>query len=121
ELQGFREVDGTGKVAMPGSVDSHLHIESMMVPPDQFARAVLRNGTTAATIDPHEIANVLGVGGVRYLVEPSVGLPVRIWTTVPSGVPRVPVLETSGAEFGPAEVDQLLHLPALVGFLAFMD
>ena len=106
---------------MPGFVDSHVHIESMMVPPDQFAKAVLRNGTTAATIDPHEIANVLGVDGVRYMVEASVGLPVRIWTTIPSCVPPVPGLETSGAEFGPAEVDQLLQLPGVVGIAEIMD
>lgn len=121
DLQGFREIDGSGKVAMPGFVDSHVHIESMMVPPDQFAKAVLRNGTTAATIDPHEIANVLGVDGVRYMVEASAGLPVRIWTTVPSCVPPVPGLETSGAEFGPAEVDALLQLPGVVGIAEIMD
>jgi adenine deaminase len=121
DLQGFREIDGTGKVAMPGFVDSHVHVESMMVPPDQFAKAVLRNGTTAATIDPHEIANVLGVDGVRYMVEASVGLPVRIWTTIPSCVPPVPGLETSGAEFGPAEIDQLLKLPGVVGIAEIMD
>jgi adenine deaminase len=121
DLQGFREVDGTGRVAMPGFVDSHVHIESMMVPPDQFAKAVLRNGTTAATIDPHEIANVLGVDGVRYMVEASAGLPVRIWTTIPSCVPPVPGLETSGAEFGPAEIDQLLKLPGVVGIAEIMD
>ncbi|MCC7369337.1 MAG: adenine deaminase [Chloroflexi bacterium] len=121
ELQGFCEIDGTDKVAMPGFVDSHVHVESMMVPPDQFAKAVLRNGTTAATIDPHEIANVLGVDGVRYMVEASQGLPVRIWTTVPSCVPPVPGLETSGAEFGPEEVDLLLQLPGVVGIAEVMD
>ena len=121
DLHGLREVDGSGTVAMPGFVDSHVHIESMMVPPDQFAKAVLRNGTTAATIDPHEIANVLGVDGVRYMVEASVGLPVRIWTTIPSCVPPVPGLETSGAEFGPAEVDRLLQLPGVVGIAEIMD
>ena len=121
ELQGLREVDGSGKVAMPGFVDSHVHIESMMVPPDQFAKAVLRNGTTAAAIDPHEIANVLGVDGVRYMVRASEGLPVRLWTTVPSCVPPVPGLETSGAEFGPAEVHELLTLPGVVGIAEIMD
>lgn len=121
DLQGFKEVDGSGLVAMPGFVDSHVHIESMMVPPDQFARAVVRNGTTAAAIDPHEIANVLGMAGVRYMVEASIGLPVRILTTIPSCVPPVPGLETSGAEFGPAEVDELLTLPGVVGIAEIMD
>src|ERR1700682_4434794 len=76
-LSGFREVLADGRFAMPGFVDSHVHIESMMVPPDQFARAVVRNGTTAAAIDPHEIANVLGKDGVRYMVEDSQAWPGR--------------------------------------------
>ncbi|MBV9359447.1 MAG: adenine deaminase [Chloroflexi bacterium] len=121
ELQGFREVDASGRFAMAGFVDAHVHIESMMVPPDKFARAVLRNGTTAAAIDPHEIANVLGMDGVRYMVEASQGLPVRILVTVPSCVPPVPGLETSGAEFEPEHIDQLLQLPGVVGIAEIMD
>jgi adenine deaminase len=121
ELQGFREVQAEGLYAMAGFVDSHVHIESMMVPPDMFARAVLRNGTTAAAIDPHEIANVLGVDGVRYIVEASRGLPVRILTTIPSCVPPVPGLESSGAEFHPEHIDEMLQLPGVVGIAEIMD
>lgn len=121
ELQGFREVDASQRYAMAGFVDSHVHVESMMVPPDQFARAVLRNGTTAAAIDPHEIANVLGMDGVRYMVEASQGLPVRILVTIPSCVPPVPGLESSGAEFHAEHIDQLLQLPGVVGIAEIMD
>jgi adenine deaminase len=121
ELQGAREVDGTGRVALPGLVDAHVHVESMMVPPDRFARAVLPHGTTAAAIDPHEIANVLGADGVRYMAEASRGLPLRFLVTVPSCVPPVPGLETSGAAFGPAEVEALLRLPGVVGVAEVMD
>jgi adenine deaminase len=121
ELQGFREVPAAGRYAMAGFVDSHVHIESMMVPPDMFARAVLVNGTTAAAIDPHEIANVLGMDGVRYMVEASRGLPVRILTTIPSCVPPVPGLESSGAEFHPEHIDELLRLPGVVGIAEIMD
>jgi adenine deaminase len=120
-MQGVREVDGTGRVALPGLVDSHVHIESMMVPPDMFARAVLRHGTTVAAIDPHEIANVMGAEGVRYMTEASQGLPLRVLLTVPSCVPAVPGVETAGAAFGPAEVDALLGLPGAVGIAEVMD
>jgi adenine deaminase len=121
ELQGFRDVQAAGRFAMAGFVDAHVHIESMMVPPDMFARAVLRNGTTAAAIDPHEIANVLGMDGVRYMVEASRGLPVRILVTIPSCVPPVPGLESSGAEFQPEHIDRLLQLPGVVGIAEIMD
>jgi adenine deaminase len=121
DLQGLREVQAAGRFAMAGFVDSHVHIESMMVPPDMFARAVLRHGTTAAAIDPHEIANVLGMDGVRYMVEASRGLPVRILVTIPSCVPPVPGLESSGAEFQPEHIDHLLELPGVVGIAEIMD
>ncbi len=120
-LNGLREVGAAGRFGMAGFVDSHVHIESMMVPPDEFAKAVVRNGTTAAAIDPHEIANVLGKDGVRYMVEASQGLPVRILVTVPSCVPPVPGLETSGAEFHAKDVDELLQLPGVVGIAEIMD
>lgn len=121
ELEGVREVEAGGLYAMPGLFDSHAHIESTMVTPDMFAREVLRHGTTAATIDPHEIGNVLGAEGVRYMIEASRGLPVRILTTIPSCVPAVPGLESSGARFGPEEVGELLELPGVVGVAELMD
>ncbi len=120
-MEGVREEQAGGLYAMPGFFDCHVHIESTMVTPDMFARAVLRHGTTAAVIDPHEIANVLGAEGVRYMIEASRNLPVRIFTTIPSSVPAVPGLETAGAEFGAAEIEELLDLPNVVGIAELMD
>lgn len=120
-IEGVREVNAQGMYAMPGFFDAHVHVESTMVTPDMFARAVLRHGTTAAVTDPHEIGNVLGAEGVRYMVEASQGLPVRLLTTVPSCVPAVPGLETAGAEFTAQDIDALLGLPGVVGIAELMD
>lgn len=121
KLEGEVTVDGRGKYAIPGLIDCHVHIESTMVTPDMFARALIQRGTTVAVIDPHEIGNVLGAEGVQYMVEASRGLPVQILTTIPSCVPAVPGVETAGAEFGPAEVAELLKLPDVVGIAEIMD
>lgn len=121
EIEGEAEARADGLYAMPGFFDSHVHVESTMVPPDMFAREVLRHGTTSAVIDPHEIANVLGAEGVRYMVEASRGLPVRILTTIPSCVPAVPRLESAGAEFHAEDIDELLRLPGVVGIAELMD
>lgn len=120
-IEGDKEVQAAGLYAMPGFIDSHVHIESTMVPPDMFARAVLRYGTTVAVIDPHEIANVMGTEGVRYMVEASQGLPVRILTTIPSCVPAVPGIETAGAEFDIDHITGLLDLPSVIGVAELMD
>lgn len=114
-------IDGRGKFAIPGLIDCHVHIESTMVTPDMFARALIQRGTTVAVIDPHEIGNVLGAEGVQYMVEASRDLPVKILTTIPSCVPAVPGVETAGAEFGPEEVADLLKLPDVVGIAELMD
>ncbi|MBM7716176.1 adenine deaminase [Siminovitchia sp. FSL H7-0308] len=120
-MEGKKEVHADGLYAMPGFIDSHVHIESTMVPPDMFARAVLRHGTTVAVVDPHEIANVMGVEGVKYMVEASRGLPVHILTTIPSCVPAVPGVETAGAEFKAEDISELLSLPNVVGVAEIMD
>lgn len=121
EMQGKVQIDGKEKFAVPGFIDCHVHIESTMITPDMFARALLRHGTTAAVIDPHEIGNVLGMEGVEYMVQASKGLPVHILTTVPSSVPAVPGLETSGAVFEAEEIEKLLQLPGVVGIAELMD
>lgn len=121
DIEGHTEVDAAGKYATPGLFDAHVHIESTMVPPDMFARAVLRRGTTTAVIDPHEIANVLGAEGVRYMVEASRGLPLRVLTTVPSCVPAVVGLETAGAEFEASDIEELLGLDGVIGIAELMD
>ncbi len=120
-LQATRTIDGSGKWATPGFVDTHVHIESTMVTPANYAAAVLPFGTTTSIIDPHEIGNVLGMQGVRYMVEASEGLPLRVFITVPSCVPAVPGVETAGADFGPAEVAEMLSWPRVIAVAEVMD
>jgi adenine deaminase len=120
-LEAREVVDGQGKTAVPGFVDTHVHIESTMVTPPHFAEAVLPLGTTSVIVDPHEIGNVQGWDGVKYMVEASEGLPLRVYITVPSCVPAVPEIETAGAAFGPADVAEMLELPRVVGVAEVMD
>ncbi len=121
DLPARQTIDGTGKWATPGFVDTHVHIESTMVTPVNYAAAVLPFGTTTSIVDPHEIGNVLGMQGVRYMVEASEGLPLRVFITVPSCVPAVPGVETAGADFGPAEVTEMLTWPRVIAVAEVMD
>ena len=121
QLDAVRTIDATGKWATPGFVGTHLHIESTMVTPANYAAAVLPFGTTTSVIDPHEIANVLGKAGVRFMVEASEGLPLRIYVTIPSCVPAVPGKESAGADFGPADVAEMLTWPRVIGVAEVMD
>ena len=121
DLQAKQTIDGSGKWACPGFVDTHLHIESTMVTPANYAAAVLPFGTTTSIIDPHEIGNVLGLEGVRYMVEGSEGLPLRVYIAVPSCVPAVPGMETAGADFGPEEVTEMLTWPRVISVAEVMD
>jgi adenine deaminase len=114
-------IDGSGKWATPGFVDTHVHIESTMVTPAKYAEAVLPFGTTTSIIDPHEIGNVLGMVGVRFMVEGSEGLPLRVYISVSSCVPAVPGKETAGADFGPAEVAEMLTWPRVIAVAEVMD
>ena len=98
---------------VPGFVDSHIHIESSMLTPSEFSRAVSVHGTVATLSDPHEIANVLGTDGVLYMIEDMEDIPFRIYFGAPSCVPATP-LETSGAELGPKEVEDLLKRDDIV-------
>jgi len=92
---------------VPGLVDAHIHIESSMLPPSEFARAAVIHGTVATVSDPHEIANVMGTAGVRYMVENAASVPVKFFFGAPSCVPASP-FETSGATLGPEETEELL-------------
>ena len=121
DLQAKQTLDGTGKWAAPGFVDTHVHIESTMVTPANYAAAVLPFGTTTSIIDPHEFGNVLGMDGVRFMVEGSEGLPLRVYITVPSCVPAVPGKETAGADFGPDEVAEMLTWPRVIAVAEVMD
>lgn len=120
-LRAEAEVDARGLVAIPGFVDTHVHIESTMVTPPNFARAVLPFGTTTVVIDPHEIGNVSGRAGVEYMLRASEGLPLRVFVTVPSSVPAVPGIETAGASFEAADVAEMLGWPRVVGVAELMD
>lgn len=105
---------------IPGLIDSHIHIESSLVVPSRFAEAVVPHGTTAVITDPHEIANVLGAQGVEYMVKDSKTVPLRIYFTAPSCVPATP-FETSGAQLGPAEIEQMLAREEFVALGELMN
>lgn len=114
-------LDGGNRFLIPGLIDSHTHIESSMCTPRNYARAVAPHGTTTVITDPHEIGNVLGEEGVRYMVESSEGLPMRQLIDIPSCVPSVPGLECAGAEFDADTVTRLAKLPRTVGLAEVMD
>lgn len=97
---------------MPGFIDAHVHVESSMLIPSEFARLAAARGTVAAVSDPHEIANVLGVPGVRYMIENGRSVPFKFFFGAPSCVPAT-AMETSGARLGPAEIDALLDDPEI--------
>lgn len=121
QLEAKQTIDATGKWASPGFIDTHLHIESSMVTPANYAAAVLPLGTTTAVIDPHEIGNVLGMQGIRYMVEASEGLPLRVYIAVPTCVPAVPGKETAGAEFTAVEISEMLKWPRVIAAAEVMD
>lgn len=114
-------VDAGGMYLTPGFIDAHIHVESSMLCLTNFAKVVLPRGTTAAFIDPHEIANVLGVDGVRMMVEESRGLPLKVFITVPSCVPANPTFETSGAQLGVGEVEEMLSWDGVVALGEMMN
>jgi adenine deaminase len=114
-------INGQGKYLTPGFIDGHMHIESAMVTATQFARAVLPHGTTTVFADPHEIANVLGLPGIRFFLDEARNLPLKILITFPSCVPAAPGFETSGAEIGPSEVEEGLKWKGVVALGEMMN
>ena len=121
ELSARAVIDGKGKWAVPGFVDTHVHIESTMVTPANYAAAVLPMGTTTSVIDPHEIGNVTGMAGVRFMIEDSEGLALKVYIAIPSCVPAAPGLETAGAVFGPEEVTEMLGWDRVISVAEVMD
>jgi len=120
-LGGAREVvDLEGAYVAPGLIDGHVHLESSLVTPGAYADALVPRGVTAVVCDPHEIANVAGEAGVRWLLDSTARSPMDVWVTVPSCVPSTR-LETSGAEFGVAEMGRLLSHPRVVGVAEIMS
>jgi adenine deaminase len=121
EHQALKTIDGRHRFAAPGLIDSHMHLESSMMTPAAFAAAVLPLGTTSVAADPHEIANVLGVAGVKMLCAQAKDLPLHIYMMAPSTVPSAPGFENSGAVITAAEVTEMLSLPAVHGLGEVMD
>ena len=119
--EGRRTVDGGSAYALPGFVDSHMHLESSMLTPEHFAQVALSCGTTTVCADPHEIANVLGIEGVRGLADACRSLSLRVLLTAPSTIPSAPGLEDSGFDVGPAEMEALLDIPGVAGLGEVMD
>lgn len=119
-LPGTVEIDARGKVIVPGFVDAHVHVESSLMTPRQFARAVLPRGTTTAVCDPHEIANVLGAPGIAWVLDNSVGLPLDLKVMLPSCVPAT-ALETSGARLDAADLAPFKGRPQVLGLAEVMN
>ncbi len=116
-----RVIEAEGRYLVPGLCDGHMHVESGMVTVTEFARAVIPHGTTSMFIDPHEIANVLGLPGVRLMHDEAMGLPINIFVQMPSCVPSAPGLENPGAELGPAEVREAMGWPNIIGLGEMMN
>lgn len=114
EGDGARVIDARGMYVAPGLMDAHIHVESTMLVPPRLAEALVPRGVTTLFIDPHEVANVMGVEGIDVLVSLAEGVPLRLFVEVPSRVPTAPGLETSGAYLGPEEVAELLRRPYAV-------
>ena len=111
----------SGRYLIPGLCDAHMHIESGMLTPAEFARAVIPHGTTSMFTDPHEIANVFGLRGVRLMHDEALMQPVNIWTQMPSCAPSAPGLETTGFEIGPDDVTEAMAWPGIIGLGEMMN
>jgi adenine deaminase len=117
---GAREIDGRGRIVVPGFIDTHVHVESSLVTPFEFERAVLPRGTTTAICDPHEIANVLGIAGLRYFLDAAASLRMTLRVQLSSCVPATH-LETSGASLDAADLVGLRDHPAVLGVAEMMN
>jgi adenine deaminase len=114
-------IEAQGRHLVPGLLDGHVHVESGMLTVTEFVRAVLPHGTTGMFVDPHEIANVFGLKGVRMMVDEAAIQPIHVWVQMPSCVPSAPGLETPGAEIGPAEVAEAMNWPGIIGLGEMMN
>ena len=114
-------IDAAGKYLTPGFLDGHIHVESSMVNVTGFAGAVMPHGTTAIFMDPHEIANVLGLEGIRLMHEEGKTVPLRVFTTMPSCVPSAPGMEDAGATIGADEVREVLSWDGVAGLGEMMN
>lgn len=118
--RGVKEIDLEGAYVAPGLIDGHVHIESAMVTPGQFAKAILPHGTTTIIADPHEIANVCGLAGVQYMLEQSAAIPLEVYLMMPSCVPATP-FENAGAVLRAEDMLEMLQNPRILGLGELMD
>ena len=120
EYEGEHELDMTGKIVCPGFVDAHIHLESSLVSPREFAKAVLPHGTTTVITDPHEIANVMGTDGIDYMFQATEGLPIDVRFMLPSCVPATP-MDESGANLDYRAIDSFYDYPRVQGLAEMMN
>ena len=114
-------IDAKGRFAVPGLCDAHMHIESGMLTVTQFSRAVIPHGTTTMFVDPHEIANVMGLPGVREMHDEALAQPINVFVQMPSCAPSAPGLETTGHEILPADVVEAMQWPNIIGLGEMMN
>lgn len=114
-------INADDRYVSPGLLDGHMHVESQMLTITEFVRAAVIHGTTGVFIDPHEIANVFGLPGVRLMVDEAAGQPIHVWVQMPSCVPSAPGLETSGAVIGPDEVAEAMAWDGIIGLGEMMN
>lgn len=114
-------IEAGGRYLVPGLLDAHMHVESGMVTVTEFVRAVAPRGTTGMFVDPHEIANIFGLPGVRLMVAEAALQPINVWVQMPSCVPSAPGLETPGAQIGPEEVREAMTWPGIIGLGEVMN
>lgn len=120
KYEGTQEIDASDRIVCPGFIDAHIHLESSLVEPWEFAKAVLPHGTTTVICDPHEIANVMGLQGIDYMMAASAGLPVDVHFMLPSCVPATPEDE-SGAALGFGDIDPYFEHPRVLGLAEMMN
>lgn len=114
-------IEAEGRYMVPGLLDGHMHVESGMLTPAEFARAVIPHGTTTMFTDPHEIANVLGLRGVRMMHDEALMQPINIFTQMPSCAPSAPGMETTGYEITEADVAEAMAWPGIIGLGEMMN
>jgi adenine deaminase len=114
-------IEADDRFMVPGLLDGHMHVESGMLTITEFVRAVAPHGTTGMFIDPHEIANVFGLDGVRLMVDEAAVQPIHVWVQMPSCVPSAPGLETPGAAIGPEQVAEAMRWPGVIGLGEVMN
>ncbi|MBI1793710.1 MAG: adenine deaminase [Chloroflexi bacterium] len=114
-------IEAGGRFLVPGLLDAHMHVESGMITVTEFVRAVAPHGTTGMFVDPHEMANIFGLKGVRLMVDEAAKQPIHVWVQMPSCVPSAPGMETPGSSIGPNEVAEAMTWPGIIGLGEMMN